>query len=84
MIWFVVSVKFYFFLVCASSELSAKMVFFRGFTNFFFRSTGLQLKLLILIEFSNIFQWKPGKNKVSAVLRGCSNHSDFEMVKQNV
>ena len=36
----------------------------------FFRTTGFQLKLLILIELSNIFHWKPGKKKkVVVVLR---------------
>ena len=39
-----------------------KMIIFRGFINFFFyRTTGFQLKLLILIESPNIFHWKPAK-----------------------
>ena len=38
-----------------------KIVIFRGFTNFFFRTTRFQLKLLILIESLNIFHWKPAK-----------------------
>ena len=41
----------------------------RGFTNFFFRTTGLQQGLLILIESHNIFYWKSTKeNKVGVVL----------------
>ena len=32
--------------------------FLRGFTNFFFETTGLQDKLLTLIESPNIFHWK--------------------------
>ena len=45
------------------------MVLFRGFTNllFFFRTAGLQLKLLILIESPKIFYGKPAK-KVGVVL----------------
>ena len=50
-------------------KLGPKMVIFRGFTNllFFFRTAGLQLKLLILIESPKIFYWKSGK-KVGMVL----------------
>ena len=34
---------------------------------FFFRTTGLQLKLLILIESPNIFYWKPAKKSVCSI-----------------
>ena len=39
----------------------SKNAIFRAFTIFFFffRTTGLQFKLLILIESLNIFHWKP-------------------------
>ena len=36
--------------------------------SFFFKTTGFQLKLSILIESPNIFHWKPAKNKVHLVL----------------
>ena len=54
-------------------KLGQKMVIFRGFSRteyiIFFRTTGFQLKLLILIESPNIFHWKPGKKiKVGVVL----------------
>ena len=45
------------------------MVIFRGFSNFFFRTTGFQWKFLILVEFPKIFDWKPAKKpKVGVVL----------------
>ena len=40
-------------------EVRQKMVIFKGFSTFFFGTTGFQLQLLILIESSNIFHWKP-------------------------
>ena len=51
-----------------------KIVIFRGFSNFFFRTIGFQLKFLELIEFPNIFHWKPAKKeqkkiKVGVLLR---------------
>ena len=50
-------------------KLGQKMVFFRSFSNFFFRTTRFQLKLLILIESFNIFHQKPAKKiKVGVVL----------------
>ena len=42
-------------------KLSPKIALFRGFSKKIFRTTGLQLKLLILIESPNIFHWKPAK-----------------------
>ena len=42
-------------------NLGQKLETFRGFSNFFFRIAGFQLKLLILIESPNIFHWKPAK-----------------------
>ena len=45
------------------------VVIFRGFSNFFFTTTGFQLKLLILIESPDIFHWEPAKKiKVGVVL----------------
>ena len=43
---------------------------FYRFYQIIFRTTGLQLNLLILIKFSHIFHWKPAKkkNKVGVVL----------------
>ena len=37
------------------------MAIFRDFSKKIFRTVGLQLKLLILIESPNIFHWKPAK-----------------------
>ena len=37
------------------------MAIFRDFSKKIFRTIGLQLKLLILIESPNIFHWKPAK-----------------------
>ena len=49
------------------AQVGSKMVIFRGFSNFF-RTTGFQLKLL-LIESPKIFHWKPGKKiEVGVVL----------------
>ena len=45
-------------------KLGQKIVIFRGFSKKFFRTTGYQLKFLILIEFSNILHWKPAKTKI--------------------
>ena len=46
-------------------KLSQKTVIFRGFSKFFSEL----LELLILIETSNIFRWKPAKEvKVDVVL----------------
>ena len=42
-------------------QVGQKMTIFRGFNNFYFRTNGLQLKLLILIESLNIFHWKTAK-----------------------
>ena len=51
-------------------KFSQKMLIFRGFSKFFFRTTGFQLKLMILIASPNIFHWKPAKKiKVGLVLR---------------
>ena len=44
-------------------KLGQKIVIFRGFSNFFFKTTGFQLKFYILIEFPNILHWKPAKKK---------------------
>ena len=45
-----------------------KKQFLRGFTNFFFRTTGLKYNLLILLEFPNIFHSKSvKKSKVDVV-----------------
>ena len=41
-------------------KLNTRQQFYRGFTNFF-RTTGLQHKLLILIEPPGIFHWKSTK-----------------------
>ena len=66
-----------FFFVC---KLGPRKAIFRGFTKFIFKTTGLQLKLLILIESPNTFHWKSAKKKkkkkrekkrVSVVFRSC-------------
>ena len=44
------------------AEVGLKMVIFWGWTkNGNFLSIGFQLQLLILIESSNIFRWKPAR-----------------------
>ena len=40
---------------------------FYRFYQIIFRTTGLQLNLLILIKFSHIFHWKPAKKKTKWV-----------------
>ena len=46
----------------------AQKTIFKRFYQLFFGTTGLQHKLLILIESSNIFHWKSAKeNKVAVV-----------------
>ena len=52
-----------------------KMVISRGFSKFFFRTTGFQLKLIILIEFPNIFHWKPATKKKKE--NGCGLGAKF-------
>ena len=50
-------------------ELGQKIVIFSGFSKKNFRTTGFQLKFLILIEFPNILHWKPAKKiKLGVVL----------------
>ena len=50
-------------------QVGPKMIIFRGFSKKNFRITGLQLKLLILIESPNTFHWKPAKKiKMGVVL----------------
>ena len=44
-------------------RLDWKIVIFWGFSKMFFRSTGFELTLLILIEFPNTFHWKQAKNQ---------------------
>ena len=61
-------------------KLGQKLVIFRGFSKFFFRTTGFQLKLLMLIESSNIFHWKTGKkNQI-----GCGLWGNLGQVRSNV
>ena len=49
----------------------------------FFRSTRFQLNLLILIESSNIFHWKPAKNvKVGVDLRQSLGQIRSNVVKK--
>ena len=51
-------------------KLGPKKQSARGFANIFFRTAGLQHKLLILIESPNIFHWKwksAKKSKVAVV-----------------
>ena len=51
-------------------EVRQKMVIFKGFSTFFFRTTGFQLQLLILIESSTYFienQKKKPKRALSIV-----------------
>ena len=47
----------------------SEVVIFRGFSTFF-RTTGFQLQLIILIESSNIFHWKPAKKSKVGVVSG--------------
>ena len=48
-------------------EVDPKMAIFKGFISFF-RTTRLQLNVLISIESPNILHWKPAnKNKVGVV-----------------
>ena len=50
-------------------KLDQEMVIFRGFSKKNFRTKGFQLSFLILIEFPNIFIWKPAKKlKVGVVV----------------
>ena len=51
------------------AQVGPKIVIFRGFSNFF-RSTGFQLKLLILIKSPIIFHWKPAKKIEVGVVLG--------------
>ena len=54
---------------CFLHKLGQKMVICRGFSKKFFRTTGLQLKFFILIEFPDTFHWKAAKKiKVDVVL----------------
>ena len=51
------------------AQVGAKMVIFQRFQQNIFRTTRFQLKFLTLIEFPNIFHWKPAKKiKVGVVL----------------
>ena len=47
----------------------SEVVIFRGFSTFF-RTTGFQLQLIILIESSNIFHWKPAKKSKVGMVSG--------------
>ena len=50
-------------------QVGPKIVIFRGISKYFFRTTRFQLKLLMLIESPNIFNWKPAKKiKVGVIL----------------
>ena len=42
-------------------KLDRKIVIFRVFSKFFFRTAGFQFKFFILIEFPNILNWKLAK-----------------------
>ena len=44
-------------------QIGPKKTIFKRFYQLFFKTSGLQHKLLILIESSNIFQWKSAKKK---------------------
>ena len=44
-------------------QIRPKKVIFQSFYQYFLRTTGLQHKLLKLIESSNIFHWKSAKKK---------------------
>ena len=50
-------------------KLGPKIAILRGFT-IFFRTTGLQHKILKLIESPNIFHWKSAKEQRECGLRG--------------
>ena len=51
---------------------------FYRFYQIIFRTTGLQLNLLILIKFPHIFHWKPAKKKKS----GCGLGAKFVLRKK--
>ena len=51
-------------------KIGPKKQFFQGFVNFFFRTSGLQHQLLILIESPNIFNWKSAKEMKVGVVFG--------------
>ena len=61
-------------------EVDPKMAIFKGFISFF-RTTRLQLNVLILIESPNILHWKPAnKNKVGVVFGQNLDQSSFNVV----
>ena len=60
-------------------KLDQKIAIFRGFSNFS-RTTGYQLKLLILIESPNIFLWKLAKKIKKGVVLG----QNFGQIRPNV
>ena len=51
-------------------KLGPKIQFLRSFTNFFWNYTGLQHKLLMLIESPNICDWKSTKESKLGVVCG--------------
>ena len=55
------------------AQVRAKMVLFQRFQQNIFRTTRFQLKFLTLIEFPNIFHWKPAKKNQS----GCGLGTKF-------
>ena len=54
-------------------QIGPQKAIFRGFANFFFTTTGLQQKSLILIESANIFHWKSTKKKKLGVVLRAKN-----------
>ena len=51
-------------------QIRPKKVIFQSFYQYFLRTTGLQHKLLKLIESSNIFHWKSAKKRKLGVVFG--------------
>ena len=68
-------------------KLGTKKTIFKRFYQLFFRTTGLQQELLILIESPNIFHWKSAKkSKVGVVCRanlGQIWHNVVKKTKKN-
>ena len=66
------------------AKVGTKICNFEGFYQNIFRTTGFQLKLLISIEFLNIFYWKPAKKfKAVVVLRQNLGQAKRNVVKKS-
>ena len=68
------------FIVCLFAQVGLKNSNFQSFQQKIFRTTGLQLEFLILIEFPNILHWKPAKKIKLGVVFG----QNVGQIKSNV